>query len=81
MDNFGNEINDENNIRQEYKNEFNFRLRNRSIPEELKDYGNLNNLLCGAILQTSKGNSSPDFTMEEMEVVLKSLKRVSALIL
>ena len=27
-----------------------------------------------AILQNSKGNSGPDFTMEEMEVVLKELK-------
>ena len=74
VDSFGNEITDENSIRQEYKNEFKFRLRKRSIAEELKDYENLNNLLCGAVLQNSKGNSSPEFTMEEMEVVLKELK-------
>ena len=74
MDSFGNEIKDENSIRQEYKNEFNFRLRKRSIADELKDYKKLNNLLCGAILQNSKGNSSPKFSMERMEVVLKELK-------
>ena len=74
VDSFGNEITDENSIRQEYKNVFKFRLRKRSIAEELKDYENLNNLLCGAILQNSKGNSSPEFTMKEIEVVLKELK-------
>ena len=74
VDSFGNEITDENSIRQEYKNEFKFRLRKRSIAEELKDYEKLNNLLCEAVLQNSKGNSSPEFTMEEMEVVLKELK-------
>ena len=74
VDIFGNQITDKNSIRQEYKNEFNFMLRKRSIAEELKDYEELNNLLRGAILQNSKGNSSPDFIMEEMEVVLKELK-------
>ena len=74
VDSFRNGITDENSIRQEYKNEFNLRLRKRSIAEELKDYEKLNNLLCGAILQNSKGNSGPDFTMEEMEVVVKELK-------
>ena len=49
-------------------------MRKHSIAEELKDYEKLNNLLCGAVLQNSKGNSSPEFTMEEMEVVLKELK-------
>ena len=29
----------------------------------------LNNLLCGAVLQNSKKNSSPDFHIEKMEVV------------
>ena len=51
----GNEITDENSIPQEYRNEFNFRLRKRSIAEELKGYEKLNNLLCGVILQNSKG--------------------------
>ena len=74
VDSFGNEITDENSFRHEYKNEFNFRLRKRSIAEELKGYERLNNLLCGAILQNSKGNSSLYFTMEEMKVVLKELK-------
>ena len=69
VDSFGNEITDENSIRQVYKNEFKFRLRKRSIAEELEDYEKLNNLLCGVILQNSKRNSSPEFTMEEMEVV------------
>ena len=75
MDSFGNEITNENSIRLEYKNEFNFRLRKRSITEELKDYEKLNSL-CVAILQNCKGNSSPDFTMEEMEVVLINLKEL-----
>ena len=74
MDRFENEITDENSIREEYKDEFNFRLRKHSITEGLKDYEKLNNLLCGPILQNSKRNSSPDFTMEEMEVALKELK-------
>ena len=74
VDSFGNEITDENIIRKEYKNEFKFRLRKCSIAEELKDYEKLSNLLCGAILQNSKENSSAEFTMEEMEVVLKELK-------
>ena len=74
VDSFGNDITDENSVRQEYKNEFKFRLRKRSIAEELKDCEKLNNLLCGAVLQNSKGNSSPEFTTEEMEVVLKELK-------
>ena len=79
VDSFGNEITDENSIRQQNKNEFNFRLKKRSIVEELKDYEKLNNLLCGAILQNSKGNSSPDFNTEEMEVVLKELKTVKCI--
>ena len=55
VDSFGNEITDENSIRQEYKNEFSFRLRKRSIAEELKDYEKLNNLLCGQSCITPKG--------------------------
>ena len=49
-------------------------MRKHNVVEGLKDFEKLNNLLCGAILQNSKGNSSPDFTIEEMEVVLKELK-------
>ena len=37
VDSFGNEFFDGNIVRQEYKNKFNFRLRMRSIAEELKE--------------------------------------------
>ena len=74
IDKHGNEITDPDNIRHEYRSEFQHRLRERDILDHLKDYEKIQNDLCQIKLDKSKRTVSPDFTLGEVERALKELK-------
>ena len=65
IDSFGNEITDQANIRNEYKNEFTYRLHTRVIDDQLKVHENMQNQLCKLRLLKSRTWASPDLTVEE----------------
>ena len=54
--------------------EFRYRLRQREIPQNLKDHENIQNLLCHLRLKICQGNMSPDFTMQELSNAISELK-------
>ena len=63
IDSFGNEIIDQANVRNEYKNAFTHRLRTREIDDQLKVHENMQNQLCKLRLLKSRTQASPDFTV------------------
>ena len=81
IDSSGNEITDQTNIRNEYKNEFTHRLRTRVIDDQLKVHENMQNQLCKLRLLKSRTPTSPDFTVEEVDQAIRELKMVSLLTL
>ena len=62
------------NIQNAYLDEFRYRLRQREIPQNLKDYENIQNLLCHLRLKICQGDVSPDFTMQELSKAISELK-------
>ena len=74
IDSFGNEITDQTNIRNEYKNEFTHRLRTRVIDDQLKVHENMQNQLCKLRLLKRRTRASPDFTVEEVDQAIRELK-------
>ena len=74
LDKYGNEVTDICNIKNAYLDEFRYRLRQREIPQNLKDYGNIQNLLCQLRLKICQGNMRPDFTMQELSKAISELK-------
>ena len=73
-DKYGNEVADICNIQNAYLDEFRYRLRQREIPQNLKDYENIQNLLCYLRLKICQGNVSPDFTTQELSKAISELK-------
>ena len=50
------------------------RLRNRPMKESLEEMKKLKELLCEKNLETARNNKTPDWTVDEVKNVLKSLK-------
>ena len=51
------------------------RLENRHMKEKLTKIKDANELLCKKLLDLAKTRKTPAWTMEQLEVVLKNLKR------
>ena len=71
---FGNEVTDPENIINEFRSEFQHRLRIREPQDHIKGYGLLRNTLCDLRLQNCTAAESPDFTITELKAVLGELK-------
>ena len=74
IDSFVNEITDQANIRNEYKNEFTHRLRTWKMDDQLKVHENMQNQLCELRLFKSRTRASTDFTVEEVDQAIRELK-------
>ena len=61
-------------IRNEYYSEFKHWLQTRVIKPGLEWYESSYKDICHLRLKFAKGNSSPDFTLHELHVVIKELK-------
>ena len=70
----GNLITDPININDEYRNEFQHRLRKREICDHLSWYESFQNNLCMLQIYASKAKVSPDFTMDELKTDVHELK-------
>ena len=71
----GNEVFGEDMIRDAYKNEFLFRLREREIDPRLKNYEERSKTLCNLYLEHSKTMKMPDYSDQELLKVTKNLKK------
>ena len=74
MNSFGNEVTDPENIINEFRSEFQHRLRIREPQDHIKGYELLHNTLCDLRLQNCTAAESPDFTITELKAVLGELK-------
>ena len=70
----GVEVYGDNLIKNEYRKEFQNRLRNREPDELWKEYTNNINQICQLLLENDT-QSSPDFTDEELTSAIQKLKR------
>ena len=70
----GNLITDPVNISDEYRNEFQHRMRKRDICDHLSWYESFQNNLCMLRIYTSKAKVSPDFAMDEVKIAVHELK-------
>ena len=70
----GDHITDPINIRREYHNEFQHRLRKREIKSGLEDYESLQNKLCMARLKAASKVKTPDFSINEVKHAVSELK-------
>ena len=71
---YGNLITDASNISDEYRNEFQHRLRKREIWDHLSWYESFQNNLCMLRIYVSKAKVSSDFTMDEVKTAVDKLK-------
>ena len=71
----GNEVFGEDLIKDTYMKEFTHRLRQRQISPELKNYEKRTRLLCQLYIEQAKSNMSPEYSVEELDNVVKNLKR------
>ena len=71
----GNEVYGQEMIKEEYAKEFSFRLREREIKPELKNYENKTKLLCNMLVEFSKTIKVPNYTEEEFDLVTKKIKK------
>ena len=74
MNSFGNEVTDPDNIVNEFRSEFQHRLRIREPQDHMKGYELLHNTLCDLRLQNCTAAKSPDFTITELKAALGELK-------
>ena len=74
MNSFGNEVTDPENIINEFRSEFQHRLRIREPQDHIKGYELLHNTLCELRLQNCTTTESPDFPITELKAVLGELK-------
>ena len=74
LDNHNNLITDPVVIRNEYKAEFQYRLRKRDIRSGLEWFENFQNRLCTLRVKTAGEIQSPDFTFSEVKEVISKLK-------
>ena len=58
----------------EYKNEFTHRLRIREIDDQVKVHENMENQLCKLKLLKSRTQARPEFTVKEIDKVIRELK-------
>ena len=69
MNSFGNEVTDPDKIVNEFRSEFQHRLRIREPQDHIKGYELLHNTLCDLRLQNCTAAKSPDFTVKGKGVV------------
>ena len=62
-------------LRKVYAKHFQHRMRTRPILNKYKDYGIRIEQKCSQILQETKNNSFPDWTIADLDIVLQSLKK------
>ena len=74
MNSFGNEVTDPDNIVNEFRSEFQHRLRIREPQDHIKGYELLHNTLCDLRLQNCTAAKSSDFTITELKAALGELK-------
>ena len=74
----GEEVSDDNAIRDAYRQEFMNRLKHNTIDEHFENYEIMSNLLCDLYVTASRAVLSPDFTVEEAWKVLRPLKKKKA---
>ena len=74
MNGFDNEVTDPENIINEFRSEFQHRLRIREPQGHIKRYELLHNTLCELWLQNCTTTESPDFPITELKAVLGELK-------
>ena len=73
--NDGVEVFTEESIQHEIIGEFEHRLRNRPAREGWENYTNLTNALAEAIMTSSENTDIPDFSLQELNTMIKKLKR------
>ena len=71
----GKELFGEDLIRNAYRDEFEHRLRQRTIIPELKNYEERTKLLCALYLEQTRHNHEPDYTREELNSVYGGVKK------
>ena len=71
----GNELFGQEMIKEAYAKKFSFRLREREIKPELRDYENKTKLLCNMLVEHSKTVKVPDYTNEEFDQVIRKIKK------
>ena len=74
----GDEVSDDNAIRDAYRREFMSRLKHNKIDDRYGNYEIMSNLLCELYVTASKAVFSPDFTMREVWKVIQALKNKKA---
>ena len=74
VDRLGNEITDPDNIRDQFQMEFQHRLRQRKPKDHVKCHVDMQNELCKMRLRSCNEIESPDFTLIELDTVIRSFK-------
>ena len=74
LDAYGNLVTSQEGIEEEAIKTYKYRLENRPIREDLEDLKNIKDELCDLRLQLARSKYTPDWTMSQLEIVLKSLK-------
>lgn len=74
----GDELSDDNAIRNAYREEFMNRLKHNEIDDRYGNYEIMSNLLCDLYVAASRAVLSPDFTIEEAWKVRQGLKNKKA---
>ena len=73
-DKWGTEITDPDEVKQEYKHEFMYRLRKREMSTELKQYEVAQEKVCQARLLKCQSEVTPDFALGEVRRVVNEFK-------
>ena len=73
-DKWGTEITDPDEVKQEYKHEFMYRLRKREMSTELKQYEVAQEKVCQARLLKCQSEITPDFILGEVRSVVNEFK-------
>ena len=73
-DKWGTEITDPDDVKQEYKHEFMYRLRNREMSTELKQYEVAEEKVCQDKLLKCQSEVTPDFILGEVRSVVNEFK-------
>ena len=74
LDRYGNLLTDSITIKNEYRTEFQYRLRKREIRSDLKWYESFQNRLCQLRIKACKSSVSPNFSLDEVKQAVGELK-------
>ena len=77
MDPEGNLITSANAIQNLALNTYKERLRNRKIKDDLKHIQTMKEELCRQRIEIAKETETPPWTMQDLEIVLKNLKKIN----